>query len=127
METKFYVCKHCGNVIVRHVDSGMPVSCCGEEMSELVANTFEAATEKHLPVFTKLSNCTYQIKVGSVRHPMLREHHICFIYVEMEDGGMCFNLDGKNDPQVEFCIYKGKPKAIYEYCNLHGLWKTTVE
>ena len=36
MEQKFYICKHCGNIIVKIKDSSVPVVCCGEPMSEIV-------------------------------------------------------------------------------------------
>ena len=45
MATKFYKCAHCGNVIVKMVDSGVPVVCCGEKMMELEANTVDASAE----------------------------------------------------------------------------------
>ena len=35
MATKFYKCAHCGNVILKVVDSKVPVVCCGEKMQEL--------------------------------------------------------------------------------------------
>ena len=85
MATKFYKCNHCGNVIEKHVDSKVPVVCCGEKMQELVANTVDASTEKHVPVVTKVDDCTIKVQVGSVEHPMLPEHHISFIYVETEN------------------------------------------
>ena len=28
MEQKFYICKHCGNIIARVKDAGVPVVCC---------------------------------------------------------------------------------------------------
>ena len=34
MEQKFYICKHCGNIIAKVKDAGVPVVCCGEPMSE---------------------------------------------------------------------------------------------
>ena len=46
----FYRCKHCGNVVVKLVDKGVPVFCCGEQMEVLNANTTDAALEKHVPV-----------------------------------------------------------------------------
>ena len=49
-------------------DSGVPVVCCGENMTELKANTTEASTEKHLPVVT-VDGSTVTVKVGSVAHP----------------------------------------------------------
>ena len=36
MEQKFYICKHCGNIIAKVKDVGVPVVCCGEPMSEIV-------------------------------------------------------------------------------------------
>ena len=37
MEQKFYICKHCGNIIEKVEDKGVPVVCCGEVMQELQA------------------------------------------------------------------------------------------
>lgn len=45
MELKFYVCKHCGNIIAFAKNSGVPVICCGEKMEELIPNTVDAAHE----------------------------------------------------------------------------------
>ena len=36
MEQKFYICKHCGNIIAKVKDTGVPVICCGEPMSEII-------------------------------------------------------------------------------------------
>lgn len=125
METKFFLCKHCGNVIQKYVDSGVKVVCCGEPMTELVANTVDASYEKHLPVVTKVDDCTLKIEVGSAPHPMTAEHHISFIYVETETGGQFVHLTDK--PEALFCTCKNRPIAVYAFCNLHGLWKTEVK
>ena len=124
MATKFFKCNHCGNIIVKVVDSSVPVVCCGEKMVELTANTVEASVEKHLPVVTKIDDCMIKVEVGSVAHPMTPEHHIAFIYVETEKGGMRIDLSDK--PESVFCTCADKPVAVYEYCNLHGLWKTNL-
>jgi superoxide reductase len=55
---------------------------------------------------------------------MLPEHHIAFIYVETENGGIRVNLSDK--PEAVICTCSSRPIAVYEYCNLHGLWKTTL-
>lgn len=124
MATKFYKCRHCGNVIEKIVDSKVPVVCCGEKMEELIPNTVEASEEKHLPVVTRIDDCTIKVEVRSVAHPMLPEHHIAFIYVETENGGIRVNLSDK--PEAVICTCSSRPIAVYEYCNLHGLWKTTL-
>jgi superoxide reductase len=109
---------------MKMVDSKVPVVCCGEKMALLEANTQEASHEKHIPVVTKVNDCIIKVEVGSVPHPMLPEHHIAFVYVETEKGGM--RIDLSNKPEAKFCICADTPIAVYEYCNLHGLWKTEL-
>jgi superoxide reductase len=94
-------------------------------MEELVPNTVDASGEKHVPVVSCADECKMKVTVGSVPHPMEDAHHIAFIYVETENGGMRVNL--KDKPEALFCVKNGKPVAVYEYCNLHGLWKTDVK
>ena len=124
MATKFYKCAHCVNVVMKVVDSKVPVFCCGQKMEELVPNTVDASGEKHLPVVTDLGNGHLKVEVGSVHHPMLPEHHISFIYVETENGGI--RVDLKDEPVAEVYVGSSKPVAVYEYCNLHGLWKVEL-
>ena len=124
MATKFYRCSHCGNVIQKVVDRKVPVMCCGEKMEELVPGTVEASVEKHLPVVTWIDERTIKVEVGSVAHPMLEEHHISFIYVETQNGGIRVDLNDK--PEAIVSLGDDKPVAVYEYCNLHGLWKVEL-
>ena len=124
MATKFYKCLHCGNVIQKVVDSKVPVVCCGEKMQELIPGTADASVEKHLPVVTVLDETTIKVEVGSVAHPMLPEHHIAFIYVETENGGI--RVDLKDKPEAVISLGNERAVAVYEYCNLHGLWKTEL-
>ena len=124
MATKFYKCRHCGNVIHKVVDSKVPVVCCGEKMEELIPNTVDASNEKHVPEVTRLNDCRIKVQVGSVAHPMLPEHHIAFIYVETENGGI--RVDLKDKPEAVISLGNERAVAVYEYCNLHGLWKTEL-
>lgn len=124
MGVKFYKCNHCGNIIYKLVDSGVPVVCCGEKMQELTANTVDASTEKHVPVVTRLNDSQIKVEVGSVPHPMVPEHYIAFIFVETENGGSFALL--KDKPEAVFNVGTEKVIAVYEYCNLHGLWKTEL-
>ena len=124
MTTKFYKCEMCGNVVVKLVDSKVPLMCCGKKMEELVPNTVDASNEKHVPVVTRLDNNTIKVEVGSVAHPMEAEHHIAFIYVETDRGGIKVDLTDK--PEAVIALGDAKAIAVYEYCNLHGLWKTEL-
>lgn len=123
MAVKFFKCPICGNVVEKVVDSGVPVVCCGKPMQELIPNTVEASGEKHLPAITHLDDCKIKVQVGSVAHPMTEEHHIAFIYVENENGGIRVDLAHDGKPEAEICLCSGKAIAVYEYCNLHGLWR----
>ena len=62
--------------------------------------------------------------MGSVALPMLEEHDISFIYVETENGGI--RVDLKDKPEAVVSLGNEKAVAVYEYCNLHGLWKTEL-
>ena len=126
-EKKFYICKHCGNMIGMIKSSGVNVVCRGDPMTELKPNTVEASQEKHLPVVTIEGNIV-KVKVGSVEHPMTEEHHIAWIYLETEQGGQRKKLAVGSKPEAEFALAGGdKVVGVYEYCNLHGLWLTKVE
>lgn len=124
MTTKFYKCETCGNVVVKLVDSKVPLVCCGSKMQELVPNTVDASNEKHVPQVTLLENNTIKVEVGSVAHPMTAEHHIAFIYVETDKGGIKVDLTDK--PEAIVALGDAKAVVVYEYCNLHGLWKTEL-
>ena len=119
-----YKCTHCGNIVELVHDSGVNPVCCGQKMTELVPNTVEASGEKHIPV-VEVKGSQVHVNVGSVNHPMVSEHFIEWVYVETENGGM--RVDLKDKPEALFCVKNGKPVAVYEYCNLHGLWKTDVK
>lgn len=119
---KFFVCKHCGNMIGLLHDAGVPMMCCGEKMVELVPNTTDAAQEKHVPVATVEGNKVV-VNIGSVDHPMLEEHWIQWVYLETDKGGHRKVLNPGEKPNVVFALTEDeKPLAVYEYCNLHGLW-----
>ncbi len=123
MELKFYVCKHCGKIVAVVKDTPVPVMCCGEKMAELVPGTTDGAVEKHVPVYS-VENGVVTVKVGSVAHPMVAEHYIQWVVVRTEQGVQGKELKPEEAPEAEFALLPGdKVVAVYEYCNLHGLWK----
>ena len=124
-DQKFFICKLCSNLIGVIDNKGIPLTCCGEEMTELIPNTVDASGEKHLPEVI-ISGDVMSVQVGSVPHPMTDEHYIQFIYVETESGGQCKCLKPGDEPKAKFSFVDDKPVAVYEYCNLHGLWKTDI-
>ena len=121
MSNKFYICRHCGNLIGMVNDAGVPMSCCGERMEALVPNSVEASGEKHIPV-VEIKDGVVEVNIGSVDHPMVEEHFIQWVYLHTERGGQRKALKPGEAPHVRFCLGDDKPLAVYEYCNLHGLW-----
>ena len=124
-EHRFFRCKHCGNIIGLIHDSGAPISCCGEVMQELIANTTDGANEKHVPL-VKVEGNIVTVDVGSVTHPMEEAHYIQWIYLQTAKGGMRKALLPNEAPKATFHLVDDAPIAVYEYCNLHGLWKTIL-
>ena len=122
---KFYICKHCGNLVDMINDAGVTPVCCGEPMVEMVPNTSDGAGEKHVPV-VEVSGNKVTVTVGSVEHPMLEEHSIQWVYLETERGIQRKDLHPGEKPQAVFALEDDKAIAAYEYCNLHGLWKTEI-
>ena len=124
---KLLKCAICGNIVEMVEDHKVPVMCCGKPMAELKANTTDGALEKHVPV-AEIVDGNVVVKVGSVEHPMLPEHYITMILVEF--GGHVYraNLSAGQKPEAVFALngYKGLV-TVYEFCNLHGLWKTEIE
>ncbi|MDD4315561.1 MAG: desulfoferrodoxin family protein [Clostridia bacterium] len=122
---KFFRCDICGNIVGLIEDAGIPMVCCGEDMTELVPNTSEGAYEKHLPVVS-VQGDRISVAVGSVAHPMAKEHYIQWIYLETDKGGQRKALLPGQLPEAVFALVDDKAVAAYEYCNLHGLWKTEI-
>ena len=125
MNAKFYICRHCGNIVEMVRDAKVPVMCCGQKMELLEPNTVEASGEKHKPVVTVRGGAVH-VEVGSVAHPMLEEHSIQWVYLETEHGGQRRNLKPGDAPVADFSLGGEKPVAVYAFCDLHGLWMTEL-
>lgn len=121
---KIYICEHCGNIINKIDDAGVPVMCCGQVMKEVIAGTVEASHEKHIPVVNN-NNEVVEVTIGSVEHPMTEEHLIEWVMIETTQGIQIKKLKAGNLPRVEFALSKNDELlSVYAYCNLHGLWKS---
>ena len=117
-----YKCELCGNIVeVLHGGQGTLV-CCGQDMTLLVENTVDAAIEKHVPVIEKVDGC-YKVSVGSVAHPMEKEHYI--EWIELIAGYTAYRqfLNPGDAPEAVFKIDASEVSAR-EYCNMHGHWKS---
>ena len=127
MEMKFYRCETCGQIVAIVKKTAAPLVCCGKPMKEIVPGTVDASHEKHLPVIEQKGNIV-TVKVGSVEHPMLAEHFIEWIALQTKTGNQRKMLKPGDKPEACFALCEGdSPVAAYEWCNLHGLWKSEVK
>lgn len=119
-ETLFYRCERCGNIVAMIKAGGGTLTCCGQAMTKLEANTADASKEKHVPVVTK-EDGKITVTVGAAPHPMLAEHHIEWIALATEDSVEIKYLKPGEAPKAEFA--GAAAGTVYAYCNLHGLWR----
>lgn len=115
-----YRCEVCGNIVTLLKNGGGKLVCCGQAMTKLEPNTTDGANEKHVPVITN-ENGLMKVAVGSVLHPMLPEHFIEWIILTTGETTEIRYLKPGMEPKAEFTEVSSG--TIYEYCNLHGLWK----
>ncbi len=116
----FYKCSICGNVIELIDGDINRMTCCGQKMDHLVAHTEDEGYEKHIPAYT-VEDGKLRVQIGDVLHPMLEKHYIMFIAVVKGDKITRIDLKPNEDPVAYFEYEEGS--TIYEYCNIHGLWK----
>lgn len=115
-----------GDNLALLLKSGNVDAALAAGFNELVANTTDAATEKHVPVVTVDGN-KVSVAVGSVEHPMQEEHFITFVALETKKGFQVVNLSPNEKPVAEFIVAEGDVAvAAYEFCNIHGLWKAEI-
>lgn len=121
---KVFRCPICGNIITVMNYGGGTLVCCGQPMKLLTAGENDtAAKEKHIPVVA-VNGSSIEVSVGSVAHPMTPEHYIQWITVVTDSQVYTQYLTPSDAPKASFVLPAGTAEfEVYEYCNLHGLWK----
>ncbi len=119
-----YKCAECPTVVEALWNGNDTLTCSGKEMKELVANTTDAAKEKHVPVIER-NGTRVTVKIGSVPHPMTKEHYILFIEILAGNKVLRHNFkEGDTVAEATFLVEENVPVTVREFCNLHGLWAT---
>ena len=118
-----YECQVCGNRVEVIRPGAGTLVCCNQPMNLYEENTVDASQEKHVPVITKTEN-GYRVQVGSVIHPMIEAHYI--EWIELVADGMVYRkyLKPGEEPVAEF-ITDAEDVYAREFCNLHGLWRSS--
>jgi len=89
----------------------------------IIGKTEDVGKEKHVPVVEKTDKGV-KVKIGSTPHPMEEKHYIELVEI-IADGRVYRKFLNPGDkPEVEFELKAEKIEAR-EYCNVHGLWKSS--
>lgn len=124
MELLIKKCKKCGATVKVIKDcncNGCGIVCCGEPMNTIVANSVDAAVEKHIPTYEVKDNKIFV----TVNHVMEEEHYIEWISIVSEGRECITYLKPGMEAKTHFKYIPGS--TIYAYCNKHELWKKEVE
>ncbi len=115
---KFYQHKETKEIVASYGNN----VCSSRDYVELVANSTNAAVEKHIPVYDVVGNVV-NIAVGEVSHPMTEPHYIQWICLETKNSTQIKTLAYTDEPKASFSMVDGDEVVmVYAYCNLHGLW-----
>ena len=121
--TRFYFCPVCGNIVGLIDGDASHIQCCGKAMQKLIANTTDAATEKHVPIYD-VDGDEIIVRVGEIEHPMEKEHYITWIAQVSDSRTERVRLFPEQDTTVRLKYIPGA--TLYAYCNKHGLWSSKV-
>ena len=121
--TRFYFCPVCGNIVGLIDGDASHIQCCGKAMQKLIANTTDAATEKHVPIYD-VDGDEIIVRVGEIEHPMEKEHYITWIAQVSDTRTERVRLFPEQDAVARLKYIPGA--TLYAYCNKHGLWSSKV-
>ena len=122
---EIYKCNVCGNIVEIINPGAGELVCCSVPMEHLTEHSNDNdANEKHVPIVT-IEGENKTIRVGSIPHPMEKEHYIIFIEAISPDKKYLKRkyLMPSEEPKTELKSACNYDKFIArELCNIHGLW-----
>ncbi len=123
-----YICEVCGNLVEVVIDGAGALVCCGEDMKLVKAAATDGALEKHVP-FVENMGTSHVVKVGSMPHPMTKEHYVQFIEIISDDRRYVKRkyLNPDEEPEMVIKCMSDNDFEAREYCNIHGLYTNREE
>lgn len=115
LRSGLYVCPICGNVVQSTGEA--VVSCCGIVLPALEA---EPEDEDHRLSIERVEDEYYV----TTDHEMSKTHFISFILAMRDDGFEITKLYPEGAAEARFKI--SRTRAIYYYCNRHGLFRGSI-
>ena len=112
---KIYVCPVCGNVIGATGEAA--ISCCGVT---LLPQEAEEMDDDHR-ICAEIVEDEYYV---SMDHPMTKEHAVSFLAAVSDQGIQFVKLYPEGAAEARFKT--SRVKAMYAYCNRHGLFEMKI-
>lgn len=113
--TKFFVCKKCGNVITSIGDAD--INCCGRKLTVQIPAKPDS---EHTPDIGIIEDEFYI----TFSHPMTKQHYISFVSYVKYDRVLTLRLYPEQGGEVRLPrIYGGK---MYYCCSQHGLFEMKI-
>lgn len=125
---ELYKCNVCNQIIEVVLEGEGTLVCCGQDMELVKAGTTDGKKEAHVPVVEVLGS-TKVVKVGTMPHPMEKEHYIQFIECISNDNRYIkrkYLFPDEEPEMILKCMEENDLKAR-EYCNIHGLFSNKEE
>lgn len=121
---EIYKCNVCEKIVEVVVVGNGNLVCCDENMELLEETQVGVAPERHIPIIERDGDNVI-VKIGELPHPMIEEHHICFIELFVGEKIYRKFLEVGDEPKAVFevCADINDLRAR-EYCNIHGLWRS---
>ena len=120
---KLFQCQTCGTILYLFDEKKSHITCCGEDVKEIHPDQL-GSIEHHVPVVVKDEN-QVDIVISAAKHPMDKSHYVRWIILETTQGMYLKYLDKNKEPETRFFLDNGEEiVCVYEYCNLHNLWKS---
>lgn len=121
---EYYKCNVCGNFVEIVLPGEGELVCCSQPMEKVKTqdSSEEMTGEKHVPFIQKTQE-GFDIKIGSIPHPMEEQHYIQFIEVHSPDKKHVKRkyLYPNEEPVLKLKCGCNEI-AARELCNIHGLW-----
>lgn len=115
-ESRFYICKKCGNTVGMIHDGGRSLICCNEKMTHLDPTN----NEKHPCVVKQTENMLKVVMSKST------DHEVDWVYLSTDRGGQRKSPDPDGSREINFTICDEIPVAVYAYCHDHGITMTKI-
>ncbi len=103
-------------------------SLLNQNENKIEEKTQGPGQEKHVPLIEIKDNGVL-VKVGEVEHPMLEEHYIQWVELQVDNDKYKKHLNPGQKPQAFFEVsLPDKAKIVVRsFCTIHGIWKAELK